>query len=515
MPYRSVVQTSRDAEYAPYDRDKGRLRTATTSSSYTVDRLVAGVALLAFLPVLAMLAMFAKLRVGKVLEEQRRLGHNGREIVVRRFAADLPGRRLPHLFSVVNGDLRLIGPPTDPFHNAAHSTPGHGRQVVPGLMSAHRLRNRTGIAYDDEPEHQEQSPLTRANIGLMMRCCIAELLHGGNRPTPEHVTLDGVHIYNTTMRETLYWSIARARERRTSLLCFVNADCLNQAVSNQAYRDVLRHADRVVGDGIGVRLAARFGGHQMRENVNGTDLFPQLCQAAVDAGVSLFLLGARPGVAAAAAEEMERRYPGLQIAGHHHGYLTPDEEPGLIARINESGAGILLVAMGAPAQEQWIDRHRDDLRVGLALGVGGLFDFYSGRLPRAPQWVREMGLEWVWRLAHEPGRMWRRYLVGNPRFLMRTWWAARGPRPRATAVPDVVPGVAPGVVPGVDLSGQPETTEPSAQESRRTGLRRAAAPASPRVRPGAGSSTRRPQHAQRERRAAGESATSGPSRDSI
>jgi N-acetylglucosaminyldiphosphoundecaprenol N-acetyl-beta-D-mannosaminyltransferase len=165
----------------------------------------------------------------------------------------------------------------------------------------------------------------------------------------------------------------------------------------------------------------------LRENVNGTDLFPRLCEAASQAGLSIYLLGARPGIAEAAANKMRERYPGLHIAGARDGYFSPEEEAGVVAGINASGAAILLVAFGVPRQELWIERWRTDLQPRVCLGVGGLFDFYSGRIARAPVWMREIGLEWVWRLLQEPKRMWRRYIIGNPLFLSRVWRQTRHP----------------------------------------------------------------------------------------
>ncbi|HNW79296.1 MAG TPA: WecB/TagA/CpsF family glycosyltransferase, partial [Candidatus Competibacteraceae bacterium] len=117
--------------------------------------------------------------------------------------------------------------------------------------------------------------------------------------------------------------------------------------------------------------------------------------------------------------------PGLVIAGTQHGYFSPAEEGEIIARINASGAGVLLVAFGVPRQELWLAEHHEVLLPPVRMGVGGLFDFYSGRIPRAPLWLREIGLEWVWRLIQEPGRMWRRYILGNPLFLYRVWKQAR------------------------------------------------------------------------------------------
>jgi N-acetylglucosaminyldiphosphoundecaprenol N-acetyl-beta-D-mannosaminyltransferase len=152
-----------------------------------------------------------------------------------------------------------------------------------------------------------------------------------------------------------------------------------------------------------------------------------LCESAARAGLPIYLLGARPGIARAAADAMVQRYPELVVAGARDGYFQSDEEPGVVDAINASGARILLVAFGAPRQELWIARWRDRLEVPVAMGVGGLFDFYSGRIARAPVWMREIGLEWVYRLMQEPGRMWRRYVIGNPLFLYRVWQQARHP----------------------------------------------------------------------------------------
>jgi N-acetylglucosaminyldiphosphoundecaprenol N-acetyl-beta-D-mannosaminyltransferase len=118
---------------------------------------------------------------------------------------------------------------------------------------------------------------------------------------------------------------------------------------------------------------------------------------------------------------MQARYPELIIAGTRDGYFDAAEEAEVIESINASGADILLVAFGAPRQDVWLKAHKQALRVPVRMGVGGLFDFYSGRIPRAPVWMREMGLEWTYRLLQEPGRMWRRYIIGNPLFLYRVW----------------------------------------------------------------------------------------------
>jgi N-acetylglucosaminyldiphosphoundecaprenol N-acetyl-beta-D-mannosaminyltransferase len=136
--------------------------------------------------------------------------------------------------------------------------------------------------------------------------------------------------------------------------------------------------------------------------------------------VPVALLGARPGVARACAERIMRMYPGLRVVWTEHGYLTPEQELARLADLNASGARILFVAKGVPVQECWIADHADRLAAPVVLGVGALFDFYSGAVRRAPRLVRDLRSEWLYRLMLEPRRLSRRYLLGNPAFIART-----------------------------------------------------------------------------------------------
>ena len=239
------------------------------------------------------------------------------------------------------------------------------------------------------------------------------------------VTLFGLQVANISMDNALGWISRRVRTRQKTLLNFVNAHCLNTSCKNAEYRHVLKQSSRLLPDGSGVKLALRFQGIALQENLNGTDLFPRLCREAAEQGMSLYLLGAGPGVAAQAAANMVKRYPQLKIAGTRDGFFTAAQEDEVIATINRSGADILLVAMGVPRQELWLAWHLDKLNTAVNMGVGGLFDFYSERISRAPLWLRNSGMEWVWRLLQEPGRMWRRYIIGNPEFVIRAWFDAR------------------------------------------------------------------------------------------
>jgi N-acetylglucosaminyldiphosphoundecaprenol N-acetyl-beta-D-mannosaminyltransferase len=176
-----------------------------------------------------------------------------------------------------------------------------------------------------------------------------------------------------------------------------------------------------LADGIGMKIAGRVLGSEIRENLCGTDVFPRLCAALAQRNKSIYLLGARPGVAEATCNWIARSCPAARIAGWHDGYYDPVSEPAIIAAIAKSRPDVLLVAFGAPKQELWISQHLAATGAKVALGVGGLFDYYSGRIPRAPLWVREVGMEWVWRLSQEPSRLWKRYLAGNLVFLARTF----------------------------------------------------------------------------------------------
>jgi N-acetylglucosaminyldiphosphoundecaprenol N-acetyl-beta-D-mannosaminyltransferase len=199
----------------------------------------------------------------------------------------------------------------------------------------------------------------------------------------------------------------------------VNAHTLNLACDDPSYHAVLNGADAVFGDGTGIRWAARWQGKKMIDNLVGTDLLPFFFANTLERHYRYFLLGARDEVVARAAQYLTRQFPGLNVVGSHHGHYAPGEHDGVIAKINAARPDILLVGMGNPIQERWIHDHRAELTgVRLAVGVGGLFDHWGGVLKRAPRWVRRNGFEWVQLMLQQPHK-WRRYLIGNPKFLAR------------------------------------------------------------------------------------------------
>jgi N-acetylglucosaminyldiphosphoundecaprenol N-acetyl-beta-D-mannosaminyltransferase len=187
----------------------------------------------------------------------------------------------------------------------------------------------------------------------------------------------------------------------------VNPEKVMRARTDTALRDLLGSATLLIPDGIGVVVAARWLGLGRFGRVPGSELMPNLCARAAERGHSVFLFGARPVVNEAAAETLLRRYPGLTIAGRQDGYIEEADMPGLVDRINASGADILFVALGSPRQEAWMHAHAGGLTVKVAQGVGGTLDVIAGRVNRAPPLFRALHLEWFYRLLREPRRLWR------------------------------------------------------------------------------------------------------------
>ncbi|RIK46720.1 MAG: acetylglucosaminyldiphospho-UDP acetyl-beta-D-mannosaminyltransferase [Chloroflexi bacterium] len=198
----------------------------------------------------------------------------------------------------------------------------------------------------------------------------------------------------------------------------VNPEFAMAARDNPYFRDVLWGSALATADGVGIVLAGRILGIPTGGRVTGNDLVEGLA-ALSDPRPRLFLLGAAPGVADAAAEQLAARFPGVQIAGAYAGSPDATAWPGIAERLAQSRPNVLLVAFGHPKQDLWIAAHRTELEqlgVVVSIGVGGVFDYLSGRVPRAPAVLRRVGLEWLYRLVRQPWR-WRRQLA-LPRFVV-------------------------------------------------------------------------------------------------
>ena len=407
-----------------------------------------GVLLLA--PLIAVRATIAYIDRGRIFDAQPRVGQGGKTFQLLRFAGNAPGSNLGILFNLVRGDIALAGPR---LREPREKPDASGAELAtrlaakPGLVSPYKLRQRVGIAHAAESEIDSEFVYTgtvTGDMSLLVRSGLGRAMVGSNdRPTPLQLKFFQISMSNTTMAEAVAWMLERCRAQEVTQVAFVNPDCLNISLRDPAYAAVLKNAQLVLPDGIGIKVGCRLQGVAMRDNLNGTDLFPKLCEAAAELGLSLYLLGAKPGMAEATALAMQARLPSLKIAGTGHGYIDPADELATIETINAAKPDILLVAMGAPRQELFLARWKEQLQAPLRMGVGGLFDYYSGSIPRAPIWMREIGLEWVWRLIQEPGRMWQRYVIGNPLFIFRVWRESAGRQDAMARLPQGLLAVLP------------------------------------------------------------------------
>jgi N-acetylglucosaminyldiphosphoundecaprenol N-acetyl-beta-D-mannosaminyltransferase len=244
----------------------------------------------------------------------------------------------------------------------------------------------------------------------------------GHLHHPDHFHILGVRMANASSDEAvamLERLVNNGHANGTRPIYIANAHTLNLAAESREYHGVLNAAHTVFADGTGARWAARMRGIRLKANLVGTDLMPYLFERTAGRGYRYFLLGADARTIELAAEKAHRTHRGWTLCGYHHGYVQePDKADAVIEKINDARPHVLLVGMGNPLQEAWIHKHRASLRVPVSVGVGGLFDHWGGNIQRAPKWVRRMGYEWAQLMLQQPHK-WRRYLLGNPKFLMR------------------------------------------------------------------------------------------------
>jgi N-acetylglucosaminyldiphosphoundecaprenol N-acetyl-beta-D-mannosaminyltransferase len=258
----------------------------------------------------------------------------------------------------------------------------------------------------------------------------------------ELVIILGTPIDDVTMVEALdrieeFVAIGRLTGKRHQIAT-VNADFVVKALYDTELRRILQEADLATADGMPLVWSARRLGVPLGERVTGADMVPALAERAAEKGYSIYFLGAAPGVAEQAARILQRRYPGLKVAGvaSPSPQAVQSGDPAIIAACNAAKPDILLVAFGNPKQEKWIYQHAHELAIPVMMGVGGTFDLIAGVTRRAPQWMQVAGLEWLYRLSQEPRRLWKRYavdLLGFGSFFLGQWWVMRNgsaPTPR-------------------------------------------------------------------------------------
>lgn len=237
------------------------------------------------------------------------------------------------------------------------------------------------------------------------------------------VDILGVRVDDVTMAETMAICRAFIRSSEPHRVVTPNAEFVMAAQSNAIFRRILNESSLAIPDGAGLLLASRILGTPIREQVAGTDVASGLAALCAAEGYRIFLLGGAAGVAELAARQLAARYPGLVVAGTYAGVAGPAADEETRAHVRAAGRiDAILVAYGAQRQEEWLVRNQEELRIPLAIGVGGALDFFSGRVPRAPVIVRRAGFDWLFRLVVQPWR-WRRQLA-LPYFVASVTYAA-------------------------------------------------------------------------------------------
>jgi N-acetylglucosaminyldiphosphoundecaprenol N-acetyl-beta-D-mannosaminyltransferase len=244
--------------------------------------------------------------------------------------------------------------------------------------------------------------------------------------TADEFRVLGVRVHKITLDETIDQIKEFIKERKPKLLVTLGTEMVMAAQNNDEFREIINSADLVCADAVGIVWASRRLGEPLHEKVAGIDVLSRIAQLSETTGWRLFFLGAAEGMAESAIDALRQRYPGMVVAGHHHGYFSDDEQ--VKRMIREASPDVLFVALGSPRQELWFWKNKEDLQVPVGIGVGGSFDVLSGKLKRSPQWMISLGLEWLYRLYLQPWR-WKRMLV-LPLFAMKVLFTRKSPESR-------------------------------------------------------------------------------------
>jgi N-acetylglucosaminyldiphosphoundecaprenol N-acetyl-beta-D-mannosaminyltransferase len=245
----------------------------------------------------------------------------------------------------------------------------------------------------------------------------------------EKVTLFGIPIDNLTKAEVVDRIEAMVKGGGVHQHVVVNVDKIVKMESNSSLRAAVLDCDLITVDGQPVIWVSRLFKCPIKERVTGVDLFDALMARCAESGLRPYLLGAHQEIAAKTVDALKARYPKLQLAGWRNGYWMADEESNIVQEIMRARPDVLCMAVGSPKQELFLGKWKQEMGVPFVMGVGGSFDVTAGVLRRAPGWMQRAGLEWLFRLAQEPRRLWRRYLNEDVAFFRLVWREWRAKRP--------------------------------------------------------------------------------------
>jgi len=233
----------------------------------------------------------------------------------------------------------------------------------------------------------------------------------------KRINILGFDIDRITYNELLTEIENFIKEKKPHTIVLLNPYLILEARRHPDYSEYIKKADIVTADGFGLLLAAKFIGESFPERVTGTDIMPLIGELSQKKKYKIFLIGGEPGISEKAKQKYEEKFPGINIVGTYHGFFSKEEEANIVNEIKIKKPDILVVCMGAYTQEMFIKKYLYELNVPVCFGNGAALDFMSEKFKRAPKWMQNLGLEWLFRLIQEPGRLWKRYLIGNTMFI--------------------------------------------------------------------------------------------------
>lgn len=238
---------------------------------------------------------------------------------------------------------------------------------------------------------------------------------------PNRYPILNTYVNALSMEETIAYVEQIIASKKPTQHVVINASKINLMNEDSELKDIVNECPLINADGSSIVWAAKKLGVPLHERVTGCDLFQELIKVAANKGYKVYLFGAREEVVLEVKRIFEEKYPTLQITGYRNGYFTEADESEIVNDMASSGADMMFVAFSSPKKEYWVHKYLDQLNIPFVMGVGGSFDIVAGKTTRAPKWIQKIGMEWFYRFIQEPRRMWRRYIIGNAKFISYTY----------------------------------------------------------------------------------------------
>lgn len=239
----------------------------------------------------------------------------------------------------------------------------------------------------------------------------------------DRITILGIPIDRVTREEAgkRTEELIKKSNKTCQMIFAPNVEFIMYAQKDEEFFQLLQESELSTPDSIGIILGAKLQGKSFKERIPGQAYFRKVIELSNEKGYSIYLLGGEPGIADKAKQNLEKQFQNVNIIGTHHGYFDENEEKEIIEEINQLEPNVLFVALGAPRQEKWIKQHQKELKVDVAAGQGGTYDYEAGKIKRAPKWIQKIGMEWFWRLCIQPSRIKRMLVI--PIYLSRVFFA--------------------------------------------------------------------------------------------